>query len=85
MTHFLSSEGAGLYLYYTYWFWTLCFRTSFSVNPLSLYTIIIVTGSEGEFFLILVKIFQPLALVIRNSVLHLAGLLDPPLFNVLIL
>ena len=25
MTHFLSGEGAGLHLYYTYWFWTALF------------------------------------------------------------
>ena len=32
-------------------------------------------------FLILVNRSQPLALVIRNSILDLAGLLDPPLLN----
>ena len=69
-------------------FGRLCFRTSFSDNLFSLYTIIIIrvgsrtlAGSKGEFFCILVKGFQLLALVIRNSILDLSGLLDPPLFN----
>ena len=74
-------------------FGRLCFRTSFSDNPFSLYTIFIIirsgsrtlAGSEVEFFLIIVDGFQPFALVIKNSMLDLAGLLDLPLFKVIIL
>ena len=74
-------------------FGRLCFRTSFSDNPFSLYTIFIIirsesrtlAGSEVEFFLIIVDGFQPFALVIKNSMLDLAGLLDLPLFKIIIL
>ena len=67
----------------------LCFRTSFSDNPFSLYAIIIIirvrsrtlAGYEKEFCLMLVNVFQPLALVIRNSILDLARLLELPLLN----
>ena len=42
-------------------------------------------GSEVEFFLIIVNGFQPLALVIRYSILDLEVVLDPPLFNIITL
>ena len=88
MTHFLSGEGAGLT-----GFGRLCFRTNFSDNPFSLYTIFIIirvgsrtlARSEVEFFFIIVDGFQLFALVIRNSTLDLAGLLDLPVFNIITL
>ena len=66
-------------------FGRLCFRTSFSEKPFSLYTTFIIitvgsralAGSELELFLEIVNGFQMLALVISNSVFDLAGLLDP--------
>ena len=69
------------------------FRTSFSDNPSSLYTIFIVirigsrtlARSEVEFFLITVNDFKTLVFVIKNSISDLAGILDPPLFNIIIL
>ena len=68
-------------------------RTSFPNNPFSLRTIFITTRagsrnlarSKEEFFLIIVNSARPLALNIRNSILDLVGLLDPPLFNIIIL
>ena len=88
MTHFLSGEGAGLYLYHIYWF-----RNSFSDNPFSLHTIFIVirvgsrtlAASEVELFLIIIDSFQPFAFVIRNSMSDLAGFLGLPLFDIIIL
>ena len=64
-------------------FGRFCFRTSFLDNPFSLYTIIIIIRARE--LLLFVNGFQPLALVIRNSILDLVGLLDPPLFNIIIL
>ena len=84
-------------LYYTYiilfGFGRLCFRTSFSDNPFSLYTIFIIirigsrtfAGSWVEFFLVIVNGFQPFALVMKSSILDLAGFLEPSLFNIIIL
>ena len=37
------------------------------------------------FFLIIVKGFQPSAIVMKSCILDLAGLLDPPLFNIMVL
>ena len=45
----------------------------------------ILANSKVKFFFILVNGFQPLAHVIRNTVLGLAKLLNPPLFNIIIL
>ena len=59
-------------------FGQLYFRTCFSDNSFSLYTIIVITRfrsrtlaeSERELFLIIVSSFQPLALVLRKSILR---------------
>ena len=84
-------------LYYIYIilfdFGRLYFRTSFSDNQFSLYTIFIIikigsrifAGSWVVFFLTTVNGFQPFALVMKSSILDLAGLLGPPLFNIMIL
>ena len=61
---------------YIYWFWTF-----FIIRVKSM----ILAGFEMEFLLILVNSFQLLALVIRSSILDVAGLLDPALFNVFLL
>ena len=71
-------------------FGQLCFRTSFSDNTFSLYTIFIIrvgslAGSEVEFSLIIVDGFRPFAFVLWNPMLDLTGLLDLPLFNIIIL
>ena len=74
-------------------FGPLCFRTSFSDSAFSLYTIFIIirvgsrtlAGSEVEFSLIIVDGFQLFTFVMGNSMLDLAGLLDIPLFNMIIL
>ena len=70
MTHFLSGEGAGLYLYYI-----IIIR----VESRTLW------GSEVELTLIIVDGFRPFAFAIGISMLELAGLLDQPLFNIIIL
>ena len=84
-------------LYYIYIilfdFGRLYFRTSFSDNQFSLYTIFIIikigsrifAGSWMVFFLTIVNGFQPFALVMKSSILDLVGLLGPPLFNIMIL
>ena len=84
-------------LYYIYIilfdFGRLYFRTSFSGNQFSLYTIFIIikigsrifAGSRVVFFLTIVNGFKPFALVMKSSILDLAGLLGPPLFNIMIL
>ena len=41
-------------------------------------------GSEVEFFLIIVEGFAPFAFAMGNSILVLAGLLDSPLFSIII-
>ena len=74
-------------------FGRICFRTSFSDNPFSFYTIFVIirigsrtlVGSEVDILLIIIYGFQPFALVRRNSILDLAGPLDPHLFNIIIL
>ena len=75
-------------------FGRLCFRTSFSDNPFSLYIIFIIiirigsrifAGSWVEFFLVILNGFQRFALVMKSPILDLAGLLDPSLFNIMIL
>ena len=74
-------------------FGRLCFRTSFADNPFSLHTIFIIikvgsrtlAGSEEECSLIIVDGFRRFAFVIGNSMLDLAGLLDLPLINMIIL
>ena len=66
---------------YTYihiwWFWTGLFRTSFSDNPFSFYTIIIITEPDlrsglglGQlvFFVIIVNGFSPLNIVAGKSI-----------------
>ena len=71
----------------------LCFRTSFLDNPFSSYIIFIIirigsrnfAGSWVEFFLVIANGFQPFALVISWSTLDLVGLLNPSLFNIMIL
>ena len=83
-------------LYYTYiirfGFGRLCFRTTFSDNPFSLYTIFIIIrigsrtfAGSWVFFLVIVNGFQPFALVMKSSILDLAELLDSSLFNIMIL
>ena len=93
MTHFLSGEGAD----YTYiiltGFGQLCFRTSFWDNPFNLYIIFIIirTGSwtlaqsEVEFSFIIVDGLRLFPFVIGSSMLDLAGFLDLPLFNIMLL
>ena len=74
-------------------FGRLCFRISFLDNPFSLNTIFIIirvgsrtlARSQMELFLIIIDGFQPFAFVIGNSMLDLAGLLDLPVFNTIIL
>ena len=74
----MSDEGADEDTYIILiGFGRLCFRTSFLDKPFSLYTIFITIRVESRTL--------ALALGIRDSLLDLAGLLDPPLFNIIIL
>ena len=80
------------YIYITFiGFERLRFRIGFWDNPLSLHIIFInmriesrtLAEFEVEFFFIIVNSFQPLAFVIRNSILDQAGFLGPPHFNII--
>ena len=74
MTHFLSGEDADYTYVIVIGFERLCFRTSFSDNPFTLYTIFIIirvgcrtlARSEVEFCLIIVDSFWPFAFAIGN-------------------
>ena len=84
-------------LYYTYiilfGFGWLCFGTSLSDNTFSLYAIFIkitvgsrtFAGSWVELFLVIVNGLQPFELAMKSSMLDLAGLLEPSLFDIIIL